>query len=140
MTHPSDPVDPFKYRPHGPWVVLPSGQVVSYYDTRGNVEVVIQDQFTPPIDGLLGMSLGVTTVAVETAIDDITVELTSAAAASVGDRVVFLELNPDPAPGKFYIGIILGIAVNVVTLDTPINFAYVVGFSCYIPHRPPELR
>lgn len=127
MTDPLDSVDASKYRPHGPWVVTPDDVVHSYYDRRGNVEVVIQDQFTPPIDGLLGKSLGFTTVAVETAIDDITVELTSAAAASIGDRIVLVETDPDPEPGKFYIGIILGIAVNVVTLDTPINFAYIIG-------------
>lgn len=130
MTHPSDPQDPFKFRPHGPWVVLETGEVVSYYDDRGNVEVAIQDQFSPAIDAFFGMPVGVTTLAVETAIDDLTISVADASSASVGDRVLLIEVDPDPAPGQFYLGTILGIAVNDITLDTPINFAYEIGTIC----------
>ena len=102
MTHPSDPQDPFKFRPHGPWVVLETGEVVSYYDTRGNVEVVIQDQFTPPLDQRFSQVTGTSTVAVETAVEDTVVTVADGTEFTAGERFVLFTTSPPAVAQAFY--------------------------------------
>ncbi len=116
--------DPEKMSPESPWVVLPSGLLVSKYDSRGNTNVVLNDQFTPSLDFSFIQAKGVfTTVAVQVAIDDMDIEVANATGISIGDYLgVFC-----PVAARFYFGTVLGIAVNVLTMDTPFDFAYLVG-------------
>lgn len=120
-------LDALQFNPKGPWVILPdTNEVVSYHDVRGNVEVAIQDQFTPSFDLPVSEIVATpTTLALPTAVDDRTVEVTSAAGMAVGQT-----LNIVPAIAQLpraYFGGILGIAGTTITVDTPLDYAYDAG-------------
>lgn len=88
-----------------------------------SVDVFIQDQTTPPLDLYFVQAIGVpTTLAVQAAINDRNITVASDAGFSVGD---YLGLFTAP---RFYFGEVLAKpGGNVLTLDTPIDFAYTAG-------------
>jgi hypothetical protein len=85
--------------------------------------VFVQDQTTESLDVPLLFERTSTTVAVDTAIGDRTVDLTSAASASVGDILEMAEADS----GNFLQSRILSISVNEVTIDQPVNRVYKAG-------------
>jgi hypothetical protein len=91
--------------------------------TNGGLDVNIQDQFTPAIIAPFHEVAGNTTVAVQPAIDDRTITVTSSAGMAVGN--VFIVFNADELRFTFFK--ILVIAGNVITVDSPVDFAYPVG-------------
>lgn len=123
MTHPSDSQDPFKYKPVGPWVVLPTGEVVSFYDSHGNLEVALQDQHTKMLDLYFIQSQGATTLLNNANANDQTIDLTSTTGFVDGSYVGIFS-----ALGVFYFGTQIGAAVgNTITLDTPIDNNFLAG-------------
>lgn len=90
--------------------------------------VFIQDQTTESLDVPLLFERNTTTVAVTTAIGDRTVELTSAASASVGDILELAEITS----GNFLQSKILAIATNTVTIDQPVNRIYTSGSTAVV--------
>lgn len=101
--------------------------VASPLESNGAIPVNVQDQTTVPFDFFFVQDKGVpTTVNVETAVDDNSVTVASSAGCLVGDY--FGMFNADNASdNRSYFGTILSIAGNVLTLDTPIDFAFQVG-------------
>jgi hypothetical protein len=96
-------------------------------DGLGEKDVSVQDQTSTPVDFFFTQIKGApTTVAVATVIDDLTVELASAAGCTIGDYFGMFNAD-DRNDNRFYHGEILNIATNVITLDTPIDFAFKVG-------------
>jgi hypothetical protein len=65
-----------------------------------------------------------TTLAVEAAVDALTIEVQPGHGFVTGSYIV---ISAGPTAGQIYLGTVLSVAVNVLTLDTPINFAYEVG-------------
>ena len=127
MTHLGDTQDASKFRPVGPWLVLPTDVVVSMYDDRGNLNVSIQDQFTPPIDQRFSQITGVSALTVAAAPEDLSITVADGTEFTVGERCVLFTTAP-PAPVQaFYTGGILSIVTNVITLDTPINAVFPIG-------------
>jgi hypothetical protein len=99
------------------------------------IDVNIQDQVTRPIDFYFTKVVAApTTVAVQTAIDDMTVQVVSAAGMSVGNYLgMFYESH-------FYFGEILGISTNTLTLDTPIDHIFSVGHTVAAFNRDMDIN
>lgn len=99
----------------------------------GGLDVNIQDQTTPPIDFFFTQIKATpTTVAIEASVDDYDVNVTSASGCSIGDYVGIFNAD-DSSNNRAYFGTILNISVNVITLDTPLDFPFQVGntFACF---------
>lgn len=119
-------IDPEKFRPIGPYVVLPSGEKVTRFDIRGNQQIVIQDQYTKPFAFYLAKNPGNSTIATQTVLDSRTMIVADASSASVGDyAVAFRGVYGDT--DDLYVGKIQSIATNTLTLDTPISHEFVIG-------------
>lgn len=92
-------------------------------DGNTALKVFIQDQTTPALFVKASKLIAGTTIAVQPTIEDKTVTLTDSSGMSVGE-LLFLTSVPS---SRFYTGRILGNTANVITLDTPIDFAFEVG-------------
>lgn len=94
----------------------------------GSLDVNLQDQVSTPIDFFFVKANGApTTLAIDAAIDDSTLTLTSAAGCSDGDYFGMFN-SDDPENNRAYFGSIIGAPVgNVITLDTPLDFAFQAG-------------
>jgi hypothetical protein len=67
-----------------------------------------------------------TTLAVQTAIDDRTVTVSSAASFSQGNYLAMFSTDVQ-ASARYYFGTVLSVVGNVITVDTPIDYAFKVG-------------
>lgn len=119
-------VDPAKYRPIGPYVILPSGLTLPFFDTHGNVQIAIQDQHSKAFSFRLAQNPGESTVATQTAIESHTLVVASATGATIGDYVAIFRGTMGETT-DVYVGKILNIATNTFTLDTPISHVFEVG-------------
>lgn len=87
-------------------------------------DVALQDQHTPTVIAFFNQVEESTTLAVATAIGDRTITLTSTTGAAVGKYIILFH----PASERFYTGHITSIAaLPVVSVDTPLDFAYPIG-------------
>jgi len=87
------------------------------------VDVNVQDQTTPPVLFRLNQVIGETTLAIATSIGDKSVTVTDSTGMVIGQYVSILSA-PD---NRFYLAKILGISGDIVTLDTPLDFAFPIG-------------
>lgn len=95
-------------------------------DPNGNVQVVLQDQATPPIDLYFVQANGPPTVStVETALNDTSITVASTATILPGDYLGVFSGNP--ATARFFFAEVLSVVGSVVNLDMPFDFAYEVG-------------
>lgn len=99
-------------------------------DNRGNVEVVLQDQFTTPVDLYLVNVLDTLTILSNTALLSDTIDIETTGATPVAGNMVCLKEG-----FRFYQGVILTvtpIAGNqyTLTLDSPLDFAYTTAGGC----------
>jgi len=101
--------------------------IVGPVSAGGNLEVELQDQTTKPFDFFFTQVLAApTTVAVATEIDDITVTVTSTNGMAVGNY--FGLFNADTATdNRAFFAEITDITGSVLTVDTPIDFAFQIG-------------
>lgn len=100
---------------------------------NGGIDVNVQDQTSPPIDFFFTQLKGTpTTIAVQTSIDDYSVNVVSGAGCSVGDYVGIFNAD-NPLNNRAYFGTVTTINANLITLDTPVDFAFKVGdtFACF---------
>lgn len=96
------------------------------FDGDGNVQTMWQDQTTPTLIVHASKVHKFTTLAVAGAIEDRTITVASAATCAAGNSVKVVSGDA----GRFYIGNQVGaLAGNVITLDTPLDFAYAIGAS-----------
>lgn len=96
------------------------------FDADGNVKMMWQDQSTPTIIIPASKVHKFTTLAVAGSIDDTTITAVSAATCAAGDSVKVIS----PENLRFYVGHQVGaLAGNVITLDSPLDFAYPAGSS-----------
>lgn len=85
---------------------------------NNNVKIAIQDQHTQVVTNYLDIDIGTTTLTAGLAIEDLIVNVTGGHGAVSGNIIDIVEA------GRFYQGIILSVSVNVLTMDTPLDFAY----------------
>ena len=88
------------------------------------VNTFVQDETTDLIDTHFKQTLNDTTVAVATTVNTNTIELAPGHGAVVGNEVAVIDLAE---PLEFFIGKVIGVAVNVITIDSPVNKVYPVG-------------
>jgi len=106
----------------GPNVLAAQPYAVS--QVTGHVwDVAIQDQTTPAFSLFMNQPQGQTTLAGDAIIDTYQVLVTSTAGMAIGQYVGIFN----SAAARYYFGTILNIAASVITLDTPLNFAYLTG-------------
>lgn len=99
-----------------------SGETVRV--TNGGLDVNIQDQFTDVFDLHLTKELNAFTIAVNTSIDDTTFTATAGHLIVVGDMLCIREGT------SFYQGEATNVATDVITLDTPLQFAFTTSATC----------
>lgn len=91
---------------------------------NGGLDVNIQDQTTQVIDLYAFLEGGAFDLAVGVAIDDTQFTAVDASGMTIGDIVCFQEDH------YFMQAIILDINVNLVTIDTPFDFAFTIAGGC----------
>lgn len=93
-------------------------------ESNGGVPVNIQDQTSPPFDLYFAEDTGTqTNLDIPTNIGDITIQVVSSAGFSVGDFIGIF------GGARYYFATIRLIVANVITVDTPLDFA----FSSLVP-------
>lgn len=88
-----------------------------------SLDTYTQDQSTPTIIAHFTNTVAQTTTASPTAINDTTIEVTSATGLIVGQHFTLFN----PTEGRFYFSQILEIVSTTITVDTPLDFAYPSG-------------
>jgi hypothetical protein len=85
-------------------------------------DVYIQDQTTPPVQLFFQQSNPVvTTLTADTAIGDRVINVVDGTLFTITERIILIsEL------GRFYSANILGITVNAISVDSPLDFAFTV--------------
>ena len=86
-------------------------------------DVYIQDQTTDPVIAKFNMVHNATTLATATAIDDVTLTVTSPTGFASGNYLIMYSNVTD----KFMTAYILDVTGSVVTIDTPIDSVFPVG-------------
>lgn len=95
-------------------------------DPNGNVQVVLQDQATPPIDLYFVQANGPPTVSTaDTTINGTSIEVVSTANILPGDYLGVFSGNP--ATARFFFAEVLSVVSQVVNVDTPFDFVYEAG-------------
>lgn len=117
------PADPFSFSPHGPWVILPNGEIKSYFAETGNMRVVIGDQYSPTVILPMAQKVGDTTTTTATVAGGYTVDVTSTAGMSVGQIFRLIDVDAQ----RFYDGYIVTIAVNTITVNTQFDYDFPIG-------------
>lgn len=93
-------------------------------ESNGGLAVNIQDQHSPVLDIYMHRHLGSVTLANNLAIGDYSFDFVAGHGASAGE-VLCLKEN-----GRYYQGTITNVAVDTITVDTPVDYAYTVAGSC----------
>ena len=95
--------------------------ITSGFDS--GMDVNLQDQTTPLIVAYFSQEAVSNTISVQAVLDAYTITVTSGTGFAIGQYLSIFSV-PD---NRFYLGNILGVATNVLTLDTPLDFDYPVG-------------
>lgn len=110
------------------WVKV---QIVSPVEENGGIPVNVQDQTTPPLDLFFTQQIAPGTMLIEnTAIDDRTINVTSAINFSVGDYVGIFSATGD---NRFFFAGATGISGNIISLDTPLDNNFTAGIAFVLP-------
>lgn len=98
-------------------------EIVAPVDSNNNVNVNLVNNTNASVILPLVQELGETTLSVDGVIDEYIVTVTSVVGIAVGQHFRIINYDAD----RFYFGTILGISGNDITLDTPLDFAYLSG-------------
>jgi hypothetical protein len=95
----------------------------------GSIDINVQDQTTRPLDLYFYQQQGVSTVTTALTVrDSYTIEVASVAAFILGDTIgVFAGNTAGNTQGTFYFGEVLGIAGNIITVDSPLDTVFQIG-------------
>lgn len=88
-----------------------------------SIDVNVQDQHSPTIIAKMSFVQAETTLSVAAAIDDTTITVTSSAGLGEGKYISIFDIISN----RFYVGYAILVVGNVITLDTPLDFAYPSG-------------
>lgn len=93
---------------------------------EGCMDTNVQDQHTRAFDVHFSQQIGgLLTLAVDAVINDYTITLTTGHGALVGQQLVIYDVTAD----RLYVGIILTVVTDLITLDTPVNFSFLLATS-----------
>lgn len=92
---------------------------------KGGIDVNVQDQTSPIIIAKANNVIAITTTAANNSIGDFTVTLTDATGFVEGGYIIIT----DTVENRFYVGKVLAVNANVITIDTPLDFAFPLGSS-----------
>lgn len=115
----------------GTWKVVNSDLSLSDYvdglprESNGGIPVNLQDQHSPIVGLYMGQPLEDITLASDGAIGDRTITLTSGHSTAVGNYICLKENS------RFFQGMVLNVATDVITLDSPLDYAFTTGASCH---------
>lgn len=99
-------------------------KIIAPLESNGAIPVNIQDQHTPTVIVPLSEVINTTNLSDATTLNDLTINITNTDGFIDG---VFIVIA-DPINGRYYISHQIGDPVgNVITVDTPLDFAYPVG-------------
>lgn len=88
-----------------------------------SVDVNLQDQTTKPIVAYFSLVENETTLNVDSAIDDRTITVTDPTGFTAGKYISLFSV-PD---NRFMLAVVVSVLGSVVTLDTPLDFAFPTG-------------
>jgi hypothetical protein len=91
--------------------------------TNGGLDINIQDQHTRPVIAKMSTLDNEDTLASASAIDDLVITVVDGTGFLVGQYLSIFDI----VSNRFYLGTILVVATNDLTLDTPIDFPYPIG-------------
>jgi hypothetical protein len=100
-------------------------------ESNGGVAVNIQDQTSPLIIASMSDEVAATTLASAVAIDDLSFDVTSATGFLAGQYLSIFSV-PD---NRFYLGSVISVATNTITVDTPLDFAFPSGAFVTVGNR-----
>lgn len=86
--------------------------------------VFVQDQTSDPVDVRISRTLNETTTAAESVINSSTITLSPGHGAVVGNNLGIVNLSNSEA---FFLGDVLGVAGDIITVDSPVNQIYPAG-------------
>lgn len=86
-------------------------------------DVNVQDQHTPPFMVKANQVTGGSTLAVGAVLYSYEITVADATSINIGDYLGIFST----VPARYYVGTVLGINGNVLTLDTQIDFAFTAG-------------
>jgi len=121
-----------KYVPRSSTVVLANDEVYEFYDSRGNVQVAIQDQFTEIIDLKMATKLDDLTLLNNYSVNDTTIDVeTTGVTPTLNDTICLKDLDGV----AFYQGTpleVTNLGANQyrIKLDTPLDFAFGIDDGC----------
>lgn len=111
---------------------MSSDSIRSCINPNGGLDVNVQDQTTDIIDYYLCIQLNELTLALPAVVDDYDITVTDGSAVTVGNYICIQE------GARAFQAQVLSKATNVLTLDTPIDFAFSVAAG--INERSPDLN
>jgi len=102
--------------------IPPAGVPISSpLDASGNIEASIQDQHTRTGDAFFSQRIGeIATLSTNAVIDEYAIVATVGHSISNGEQLVLYDI----ASGRLYVGNVLDVVTNDVTLDTPLNYSF----------------
>ena len=117
--------NPESYAPRSSLVVLPDGSIKDTHNSRGNLEVAIQDQFSSIVDLYIHEHIGSPiTLTSPTAIDGTDLNVQAGHGAVAGNLICIKE------NARFYQGEVLSTTATTIALDTPLDYAFSAGAIC----------
>jgi hypothetical protein len=112
----------FQYREPVDIYIYPFDEAgrIEYFTDSPYMDVFVQDQHTPLIQFPMQVqNLTVTTLTAATVIDARLIQVTDASIFTAGDLITLISEE-----GRFYQGRVLSKAVNDITVDTPLDYAF----------------
>lgn len=93
------------------------------FEQNGSIPVTLQDQTTPPVIVYANKVTNTTTLSAAAAVNDKVITVVSAAGILVDDYLGLFNL----ATNRYYVGTVISISVNDLTLDTPLDSDFEIG-------------
>ncbi len=101
--------------------------------TEAVTDVSIQDQSSPGVIVKFSQIIGEKQLTVATAVNDWTITVTNSTSMAIGQYISIVNVTGN----RYYVGEIVGIASQVITLDRPLDFAYQI--DDYVAYRTTEM-
>ena len=92
-------------------------------EVNGSIPVTVQDQTTPPFIIKASQVTVTTALAVAAVPNDTDIEVTDATNIITGNYIGIFNIITD----AFYVGTVIGIVANVLSMDTPIDMDFEIG-------------
>jgi hypothetical protein len=106
-------------------LILPVLLTGAYFPVPVPLDVALQDQTTPSVGLYLHQDTGSITLASSGSIGDTIITLVAGHGVVAGDIICLIEGD------RWYQGIATNVATNVISLTSPLDYAYTAGATCH---------